>query len=53
MNLADYKDTDFKMEVVDQSMASIFSNFTCGNANIDKHFLSSSVTLLGEQKFLR
>ena len=38
MNLCDYTDNDFKMEVVDKTTSSIFSEFTCGNETIDKHF---------------
>ena len=38
MDLSGYKDSDFKMEVVDQTMPSIFSNFACGNETIDRYF---------------
>ena len=38
MNLCDYTDNDFKMEVVDKTTPSIFSEFSCGNETIDKHF---------------
>ncbi len=41
MNLCDYTDNDFKMEVVDKTTPSIFSDFTCGNETIDKHFQKS------------